>query len=215
MGGEYSMRLSFTVSAGVLLFCSSGTCADTGAAVAILHEKCLSCHGESSAMSGLVLTTRENLLKGGSRGPAIVPGKAAESLLYKAVSGSGELLRMPPMPPVGGGLPAADIAILKEWLDAGAPWSKATPVTTSQRWAFRKPERLAVPSGAPHPIDAFLNRKLQTAAIIPSREADRLTLLRRASYDLLGLPPTKEQIDAFLGDRSPNAWERVVYSLLA
>jgi hypothetical protein len=154
------MRLSLAVSAGVLLFSCSAICADTGAGVAILQEKCLACHSESSAMSGLVLTTRENLLKGGSRGPAIVPGKAAESLLYKAVSGSGEVLRMPP---VGGGLPAADIAVIKEWLDAGAPWPKAVPVTTSQWWAFRKPERPAVPSGAPNPIDAFINRKLKTA----------------------------------------------------
>lgn len=112
------MRLSLTVSAGVLLFSYSAICADTVAGVAILQEKCLACHDESSAMSGLVLTTRESLLKGGSHGPAIVPGKAAESLLYKAVSGSGEVLRMPP---VGGGLPAADIAVIKEWLDAGAP----------------------------------------------------------------------------------------------
>lgn len=85
------------------------------------------------------------------------------------------------MPPVGGGLPAADIAVIKEWLDAGAPWPNAVPVTTSQWWAFRKPERPAVPSGAPNPIDAFINRKLKTAAIAPSPEADRLTLLRRAS----------------------------------
>lgn len=75
------MRLSLAVSAGVLLFSCSAICADTGAGIAILQEKCLACHGESSAMSGLVLTTRENLLKGGLRGPAIVPGKAAESLL--------------------------------------------------------------------------------------------------------------------------------------
>src|SRR5215469_15116964 len=110
------MRLKLTVSAGVLLFSYSSICAEPGAGVAILQQKCLACHGESSAMSGLVLTTRENLLKGGSRGAAIVPGKASESLLYKAVSGSGEVLRMPP---VGGGLPASDIAVIKEWLDAG------------------------------------------------------------------------------------------------
>src|SRR6185295_16549091 len=112
---EFSMRLSATVSAGLLLFSWSAICVDSGAALAILQGKCLTCHGESSAMSGLVLTTRESLLKGGSRGPAIVPGKAAESLLFKAVAGSGEVLRMPP---VGGGLPAADIALIKEWIDA-------------------------------------------------------------------------------------------------
>src|SRR3954454_14697971 len=150
------MRFSLAFLAGVLLFSYSAICADAGAGVAILQEKCLTCHGESSAMSGLVLTTRENLLKGGSRGPAIVPGKAAESLLYKAVSGTGEVLRMPP---VGGGFPAADIAVIKEWLDAGAPWPKSAPVTTNQWWAFRTPERPPVPSGASNPIDAFINSK--------------------------------------------------------
>jgi len=151
-------------------------------------------------------------LKGGSRGPAIVPGKSAESLLYKAVSGSGEVLRMPP---VGGGLAAPEIALIKEWLDSGAQWSGAAPVTTSQWWAFKKPERPPVPAGAVNPIDAFINRKLKDAGIAPSKEADRLTLLRRASYDLLGLPPTKEQIDEFLADKSPGAWGKVVDKLLA
>ena len=99
------MRLSSAVLAGSLLVSYSGVCADAGDGVAILQQKCLACHGESSAMSGLVVTSRENLLKGGARGPAIVPGKAAESLLYKAVAGSGEVLRMPPsaadcLPPI-------------------------------------------------------------------------------------------------------------------
>jgi len=206
------MRLTLTFSICVLFAAGCASGADNGAAVAILQQRCLTCHGDTSAISGLRLTSRENVLKGGSRGPAIVPGKSADSLLYKAVSGSGEVLRMPP---VGGGLPAADIAVIKEWLDAGAPWSNTAPVMTSQWWSFKKPSRPAVPAGSVNPIDAFINQKLKDAGIAPSAEADRLTLLRRASYDLLGLPPTKEQIDEFLADKSPNAWEKVVDKLLA
>src|SRR3569833_894986 len=139
-------------------------------------------------------------------------GKIRRQPPYKAVSGSGEVLRMPP---VGGGLPAADIAVIKEWLDTGAPWSNTAPVMTTQWWSFKKPSRPAVPAGAVNPIDGFINQKLKAAGIAPSAEADRLTLLRRASYDLLGLPPTKDQIDEFLADKSPDAWEKVVDKLLA
>ena len=111
------MRLSLTVSAGVLLFSYSAICADTGAGVAILQEKCLACHGESSAMSGLVLTTRENLLKGGLRGPAIVPGRPEKSVLVDALRHDGEL-QMPPGPK----LPQKEIRILTDWIRRGAVW---------------------------------------------------------------------------------------------
>jgi mono/diheme cytochrome c family protein len=209
--GRFRLRIRLTLPTCLLLAANAAMGADNGAAVALLQEKCLTCHGDA-AMSGLRLTSRENALKGGTRGPAIVPGKSTESLLYKAVSGSGEVLRMPP---VGGGLSSAEIAAIKEWLDSGAPWTSTAPATTSQWWAFKKPERPAVPPGAANPIDAFIDRKLKAAGLAPSPEADRLTLLRRASYDLLGLPPAKEQIDEFLADKSPNAWEKVVDKLLA
>ena len=188
---------------------ANGFAADNGAAVAILQQKCTACHGDASGMSGLKVTTRENLLKGGSRGPAVVAGKSAESLLFKAVAGSGEVLRMPP---TGGGLPANEIAVIKEWIDAGATWSNTTSVGGNQWWAFKKAVR---PAGAANSIDSFIDQKLNAAGIAASQEADRLTLLKRASYDLLGLPPTKAQIDEFVNDKSPNAWEKVVDKLLA
>lgn len=183
--------------------------ADNGVAVAILQQKCTACHGDASGMSGLKVTTRENLLKGGSRGPAVVAGKSAESLLFKAVAGSGEVLRMPP---TGGGLPANEIAVIKDWIDAGAVWSNTSSVGSNQWWAFKKAVR---PAGAANSIDAFIDQKLKAAGVAASPEADRLTLLKRASYDLLGLPPTKAQIDEFVNDKSPNAWEKVVDQLLA
>lgn len=159
-------------------------------------------------MSGLKIASREALLKGGSRGPAVVPGKAAESLLYKAVAHIGEL-SMPP----GGALKPAEVEALKDWIDDGATWPSGP---ASAWWAFRKPVRPAVPADAPaNPIDFFIDRKLAAANIPAAPEADRLTLIRRASYDLLGLPPTKDQIDRFLNDQSPQAWEHVIDTLLA
>ena len=136
-----------------------------------------------------------------------MPGKSSASLLYKAVAHIGDV-SMPP----GGALSADDVSAIKEWIDGGAIWSSG-PV--SAWWAFRKPVRPAAPSGAKNPIDAFIDQKLKAAGIAPAPEADRLTLLKRAGYDLLGLPPTKEQIDRFLNDKSADAWEHTVDLLLA
>ncbi|MDE3197644.1 MAG: DUF1549 domain-containing protein, partial [Acidobacteriota bacterium] len=190
------------------LACAYAHAAD---APALLQQRCGQCHGASSGMSGLKITSRENLLKGGSRGPAIVPGKSNDSLLYKAVAHIGDV-QMPP----GGQLEAADIAAIKDWIDKGADWSATTAATAAPTWwAFKKPVRPAVPAGAKNPIDAFIDRKLAAAGIPKAPEADRLTLLRRASFDLLGLPPTEAEIGQFLNDKSPDAWEHVVDRLLA
>jgi hypothetical protein len=172
--------------------------------VTLLQQKCAACHGESTGMSGLKISSRENVLKGGKRGAAVIPGKADESLLYKAVAHLGDL-KMPP----GGALSSDEIKAIKDWIDSGAQW------TSGKWWAFEKPVRAAVPAGASNPIDAFIDQKLRAAGLTPAPEADRLTLIRRASYDLLGLPPTKDQIDRFLNDRSPDAWEHVIDMLLA
>jgi hypothetical protein len=176
---------------------------------ALLQRKCGSCHG-ASGMSGLKVSARETLLKGGNRGPAVVPGKSSESLLYKAVAHIGEV-SMPP----GGALPAGDVAAIKEWIDSGAAWSSGSGTQTSTWWAFKKPVRPAVPAGTKNPIDAFIDQRLKSSGVTASSDADRLTLLRRASYDLLGLPPSKEEIDHFLNDKSPDAWEKEIDRLLA
>jgi hypothetical protein len=176
----------------------------------ILAARCSQCHGDSSGISGLKVTSRENLLKGGSRGPALVPGKASESSIYKAVAHIGDIA----MPP-GNPLPAEDVAALKNWIDSGAVWSATASVAAPSWWAFKKPVRPAAPAGSANPIDAFIDQKLKAAGVTPAPEADRLTLLKRASYDLLGLPPTKDQIDQFLNDKSPDAWEHLIDRLLA
>ncbi len=138
----------------------------------------------------------------------MIPGKAKDSLLYQAVAHLGAL-KMPPGP----ALTVEEVQAIKDWIDGGAPWS------SGKWWAFEKPVRPTVPANAANPaanpIDAFVDQKLRSAGLAPAPEADRLTLIRRASYDLLGLPPTKEQIDQFLSDKAPAAWERVIDALLA
>jgi hypothetical protein len=182
-------------------------------AVNILETRCGTCHGDRAAMSGFQISTREAILKGGSRGPAIQAGHSAESLLYKAVTHAGPLT-MPPGPK----LAETEIAVLRDWIDTGAPWPEhVSGVKKSEWWAFRKPQRAAPPevAGAATAIDAFLLAKLQQEKVEPAPEASRLALLRRATFDLLGLPPTPEQIQTFQNDTRPDAWERLIDSLLA
>lgn len=150
-------------------------------------------------MSGLSVETREALLAGGSRGPAIVPGKASESLLYKAVVRDGELK----MPPGNKVLAAADVAAVREWINAGAVFGSTNPEASEPTWwSLRKPVKPAAKS-----IDAILGKAKPAA--------DRRTLIRRASYDLTGLPPSPEEIEAFVNDKDPKAWSKVVDRLLA
>ena len=184
--------------------------------LALLQQKCAQCHSETAAMSGLKLNSRANLLQGGTRGTAVVPGKATESLLYKAVAHLGDLT----MPP-GNALPPAEVKAIKDWIDAGAPWPPASTsgttasASTNTWWAFRKPVRPATPTGTGNAIDLFIDQKLHAAAIPAAPQADRLTLIRRASYDLLGLPPAKEDIERFVNDKAPDAWPRAIDRLLA
>ena len=194
----------------------------------ILQQNCSPCHGAAIQTAGLDLRSREAALKGGGRGPALLPGKPEESRLYRFAAG----LDQPQMPP-GKPLFAEQLQILKAWIADGAPWSAATPaetdaaallakledrpITTKDRdwWAFRPLSRPVVPAGNSNPIDAFLAAKWKEKALRPQREADRRTLIRRAYLDVLGLPPTVAEVDAFLADASPKAWENVVDRLLA
>ena len=180
-------------------------------ALSVLQRRCLQCHNESTAMSGLQMLTREQLLKGGSRGPSIKPGDASGSLLFQVVSQAGKLV----MPPAGK-LTEDETRILRTWIDRGAVWpASVKQAAQSDWWAFCKPLRPKVPGPAgAHPVDAFLTEKLNAAGIEPAAEADRLTLLRRACFDLHGLPPTQEQVKGFLNDGAPGAWERLIDSLL-
>ncbi|MBS1854594.1 MAG: PSD1 domain-containing protein [Acidobacteria bacterium] len=162
-------------------------------------------------MAGLRLDTRA-----GAIARAIVPRDAAHSPLITRVTGAPGVKQMP----MGAApLSAEKVAILKQWIDSGAPWTDAA-AARKQHWAFVAPVRPAVPPTAPggwarNPIDAFVLSRLEGAGLAPSPEADRATLLRRVSLDLTGLPPAPAEIDAFLADRSPGAYEKQVDRLLA
>jgi hypothetical protein len=180
----------------------------------VLEAKCLSCHGQART-SDLDLRERSTMLKGGKRGPAIVPGKADASLLYQAVRRQGELQ----MPPGKDALSPSEVNTLRDWINAGAQWdSKAA--TAASWWSFKKPVRPSVPAvrnntWVRNPIDAYVLAKLEAKGLRPAAEADRRTFARRAYFDLHGLPPTPEEVDQFVKDQSAAAYEKLIDRLLA
>jgi mono/diheme cytochrome c family protein len=197
----------------------------------IFERSCWKCHGAQLQLGKLDLRTRDKALKGGEKGPAIVPGKAEESRLYRLAAG----LEKPAMP-LDGKLTSEEIQKIKDWIAAGAEWDAApapemrvdlaaleddvVPPDARKWWAFQRPRRPAVPvvkdaRWSRHPIDAFLFQKLEEKGLKPAPEADRRTLVRRAYLDLIGLPPTPAEVEEFLQDREPGAWERLVEKLLA
>lgn len=194
----------------------------------ILANNCYSCHVDATS-GGLKLDTREALLKGGQHGPVLVPGDPEKSLIITAVH-QNTPLKMPK----GGKLTPQEVADLTEWVKHGAVWPKSAPGTTfsasvktgvitdKQRafWSFQPLKVVAVPAvNDAHwtrtPIDKFVLAKMQEAGLKPAAQADRRTLIRRATYDLTGLPPTPEEVDAFEKDKSPRAWENLIDRLLA
>ncbi|MBC7817890.1 MAG: DUF1549 domain-containing protein, partial [Planctomycetaceae bacterium] len=194
----------------------------------LLVEHCQSCHGDKKQEGGLQLTSRELLMKGGETGRVIVPSQPEESLLIGAV----EYLHEPKMPPKQK-LPDADIARLRRWVAMGVPWpeSNSTPtpvpdiefhVTPSQRswWAYQAVKDQSPPevrNGAwpRNEIDQFIAAELESHMMQPAPAADRRTWLRRATFDLTGLPPTPAELDAFVADAAPEALDRAVDRLLA
>jgi hypothetical protein len=167
------------------------------------------------------LSSRAALLKGGQRGAGIVPGDAANSLLIVAITGADEK-RVKRMPPSGQPLDAATIAAFKQWIEAGAPWperkvERGKSYADEDVWAFKKLRAVASPSGNASPVDAFLQQQFVAKQITPAPAAERVALLRRATFDLHGLPPTLEEVAAFMRDKSPlpQAFARVVERLLA
>ena len=179
----------------------------------IFAQSCSACHGVKTQMAGLRLDSRELVMA-----KEIKPGNSAGSELYQRVAGLGEHARMP----LGGKLDAAQVDLFKRWIDAGAVWPDSADTANAQvkkHWAFVPPVRPVVPtvhnaSWPKNPIDNFILAKLEKEGIAPSPEADRATLLRRLSLDLIGLPPSPEEIDAFVQDRGPNAYEKQVDRLL-
>jgi hypothetical protein len=190
----------------------------------VLAERCFSCHGPKVQRGGLRLDSRDGLLKGGDTGPTVVPGQPEKSLLLQAVRRNADL-KMPPKE----ALPAPAVAALENWVRLGAPWPADAPagvivsgITEARRahWAFRPVGRPTPPvnrnaTGSRNPIDRFVLARLEERGLSPSPEADARALIRRVTFDLIGLPPTPEEVRNFVEDHSPNAYEKLVDRLLA
>ncbi|HYP13039.1 MAG TPA: PSD1 and planctomycete cytochrome C domain-containing protein, partial [Bryobacteraceae bacterium] len=183
-------------------------------AIEVLNANCASCHGAALQMSSLRLDSREGLIKGGSKGASIIPGNAAQSRLLQMVTHAVK----PTMPP-GGKLKDSDVEALRTWIDAGAPWPKsggALEIKAPAWWSFKPPVRTEPPGGSTSTaIDRFLEAKMIDKGLKPTPKAGKAALVRRAYYDLHGLPPTFEQAQKFIDDSSPNAWEKMLDELLS
>jgi cytochrome c553 len=183
----------------------------------VLVGKCLTCHSPDRKKGGLDLSRRLTALAGGDSGPAVVPGKARDSLLFARVSGR----EMPPRSP----LSASQVAAFRQWIEAGAPYPEGPLAAEMKRagrdwWALQPVRRPPLPHSrfdgmAATPIDHFLFARLEQKGLRPAPPASRLALLRRVNFDLTGLPPTPAEVDAFLKDAAPDAYEKVVERLLA
>ncbi len=196
----------------------------------ILATRCLDCHGPKKEESGLRLDSRQAALDGGDSGErAVVPGEPGRSLLVKAINHAGDI-HMPP----DNKLPPEEIEILTGWIQQGLPWPAGShsslpqqsaadraPIHRAAHWAYQPVIRPPLPPiqnpkfKIQNAIDVFVLARLDSAGLSPSPPADRRTLIRRATYDLLGLPPTPEESEAFLADDRPDAYERLIDRLLA
>ena len=197
----------------------------------LLVENCLGCHGEKKQKGGLRLDSPQGILKGGKDGLVVVPGKPAESLMIKAVSYQDKDLQMPPEGE-GDRLSAEQVAVLTRWVEMGVPWngptlvaarvSKKRTITDADRrfWSFVPPRDVTPPSvddkgWCRNAVDRFIFAKLASEGLTPAPRADKTTLVRRAYFDLHGLPPTPDEVDQFVNDSSSDAWEKLIDRLLA
>jgi mono/diheme cytochrome c family protein len=187
----------------------------------VLTENCHECHGAKKQEAGLRLDSRASMLKGSDNGPVVTPGEPDSSLLVAAVRRGGDV-EMPPEK----ALPAEAVAALEEWVRRGLPWPVDDPATNahaldpSTHWAFQPIRRPSVPpvndtAWPRNAVDRFILARQEAAGLQPAPPADRKTLIRRASFLLLGLPPTPEEVAAFEQDASPNAYAAMIDRLLA
>ncbi|MDY3556629.1 DUF1553 domain-containing protein [Gemmata sp. JC717] len=181
----------------------------------IFAKHCASCHGAEKQKGGFRLDRKADALAGGDSGKAIQPGQSADSHIVKLVTSTDADTRMPPK---GAGLSAAEVAVLKQWIDDGAKWpddgsAAANPLDW---WSLQPLKRPAVPGAEnEHPVDAFVRAKLREKGLAPAPEADRRTLIRRLYFDLIGLPPAPEDVDTFVASTAADVYERLVDKLLA
>ncbi len=182
----------------------------------IFEAHCIKCHGPEKQKSSYRLDVKAIALNGGDSGtPNIVPGLGATSPLVKFIAGEVEDMRMPPK---GEALAPAEIATLKAWIDSGAAWPDSASAAVADPldwWSLKPLAAVTPPPGAENPVDAFVRAKLTAQGLNPAPAADARTLIRRLYFDLTGLPPTPEQTEAFVADTAPDAYERLVETLLA
>ncbi len=197
----------------------------------VFDRNCLVCHGSSVQRAGLDLRSKQSVLRGSANGPVLRPGNAQQSLLYQLITHQKE-----PAMPMGGKLGGDEVAAVAAWINGLSPHEAlpeagkhsapirepGSPVTDQDRqfWSFLKPLRPAIPqtktkNWGRNEIDAFVLQTLERKGLKPAPPAEPATLLRRAYFDLIGLPPSPEEVETFLNDRSPEAFERVVERLLA
>jgi Protein of unknown function (DUF1553)/Protein of unknown function (DUF1549)/Planctomycete cytochrome C len=186
----------------------------------ILASRCYSCHGPETQQNGLRLDSLTAVLKGSDAGPILTPGHSDKSRIMRRLQAQ----ERPLMPYGGPPLSADEIAVIRKWIDAGAPGPDSTaPLAAThpkKHWAYIKPVHPAIPqvsnpAWARNDIDRFILARLDKEGLHPSPEADKNTLIRRVYLDLIGLPPSPQDVDAFVADQSPNAYEKVVDRLLA
>jgi len=197
----------------------------------VLSQYCYSCHSQSAkrSLGNFTLDTKQGMMHGGSGGVDLMPGDPDHSRIIEAIRYTQPGLQMPPK----GKMPDATIADLTAWVKMGAPWPKERVVAVApspasllaekrkrEHWAWKPVRTVALPNvkraaWARNPIDRFILAGLEARNLKPNTYADRRTLIRRATFDLIGLPPTPAEVNAFLADKSPNAWEKVVDRLLA
>ena len=191
----------------------------------LLVEHCYECHSEKKHKGGLRLDNKAGWQQGGETGPAITPGNAETSLLMKAVRYKDDDLQMPPKKRLSN----EEISALEQWIKMGAPDPRTGTVaapkgvdmaSARQHWAFQpvrepQPPSLSQNPGKTQELDRFILKRLEKEGLKPNALADRRTLIRRAAFDLTGLPPTPAEIDAFLKDQSPEAYAKLIDRLLA
>jgi len=184
----------------------------------LLERRCVRCHNASKSKGGLDLSTARGLRAGGESGEAVLNGKPDESLLLDMVSGEN-----PSMPEGGPPLSGKEIAVLRRWIQSGAKWPDEKVLTAkaggTDWWSLKPLNQPDVPDVKSNwvrtEIDAFILQKLKQQGLTPAPEASKRTLIRRLSFDLHGLPPTPEEVDAFLADNDPQSYEKLVDRLLA
>ncbi|MCA9432872.1 MAG: DUF1549 domain-containing protein, partial [Candidatus Omnitrophica bacterium] len=186
----------------------------------IFQQRCFECHGPDKHRGQLRLDAREVVLKKGDNAGVIKPGHGDRSAIFRRIAGlDGE----DQMPPVGEKLSVEQMALIRAWIDQGANWPEglgSDAVTVAKHWSYIPPQRPEIPEvqkkdWPKNPIDSFILSRLESEGFSPQREANKGTLLRRVSLDLIGLPPTPAELDAYLEDDSPDAYEKAVDRLLA